>query len=75
MVRKVPVASSRAFKACKNCRYLVPVHESRCPNCGSSDFVEEWSGMVIILSPERSKVAKALGITKPGRYALQLGPT
>ena len=75
MVRRSPPSSSRAFKACKNCKYLVPIHETQCPNCGSTEFVEEWTGMIIILSPEKSRVAKALGITKPGRFALQLGPT
>jgi len=61
------------FKACKRCKALAPLDASVCQVCGSSDFSEEWSGMVIIIDPERSQIAKALGITKPGRYAIKIG--
>ncbi len=65
--------SSKPFKACLKCKALVKPEEERCPICGSTDFTFEWSGMVIILDPKKSRVAKLLGIEKPGRYALKVG--
>ena len=65
--------TSRGFKACVKCKALVKPEETKCPICGSTEFTDEWSGMVIILDPKRSKVAKLLGIDKPGRYALKVG--
>lgn len=60
------------FKACIKCKLLVPLNAEECPNCGSRDFSEEWEGLVIILDPENSVIAKRLNITKPGRYAIKL---
>ena len=47
-------------------------NEKACPNDGSTELSNEWSGLIIIISAERSQVAKTLGITKPGRYALKV---
>jgi DNA-directed RNA polymerase subunit E" len=44
-----------------------------CPNCKSTDLSSEWSGLIIIIDPVKSQVAKTLGITVPGRYALKVG--
>jgi DNA-directed RNA polymerase subunit E" len=68
-----PGSRKKVFKACKSCKALAPPDVQTCPICGSLDFSEEWSGMIIILDPDRSQVAKALGITKPGRYAVKIG--
>ncbi len=62
----------KPFKACRKCKYLVPREAEECPMCGSRDFSEDWEGMVIIIDPEASEIAKSLGITKPGRYALRI---
>ncbi len=56
--------------ACRKCRTLTT--EKVCPNCGSSELSNEWSGLVIVLNPERSQVAKTLTISKAGRYALKV---
>lgn len=64
---------SRAFKACLKCRALVKPDEEKCPVCGSSEFTYEWSGIVIIVDPQRSDVARILNIKMPGRYALKVG--
>jgi len=56
--------------ACRRCRMLTT--EKVCPNCGSTELSDEWSGLVIVISPERSQVAKTLTISKPGRYALKV---
>jgi len=46
--------------------------DKACPNDGSTELSSEWSGLVIIINPEKSQVAKTLAITKPGRYALKV---
>jgi len=40
--------------------------------CNSTDLSKEWSSLIIILEPEKSEVAKSLGISKAGRYALRV---
>ena len=57
-------------KACKNCRFISngPV----CPNCKSTNLSDDWSGLVVIMDPASSEVARRMGITAPGRYALRV---
>jgi DNA-directed RNA polymerase subunit E" len=47
-------------------------NDKTCPNDGSTELSNEWSGLIIIINPEKSQVAKTLGIEKPGRYALKV---
>ena len=56
--------------ACRKCRTLTT--DKVCPNDGSTELSNEWSGLIIIIDPDRSQVAKTLGIAKPGRYALKV---
>ncbi len=63
---------SLPFKACRRCKSLVPKEATRCPVCGSTDLSENWEGAIIVLSVERSKLAKSLGFEKPGKYALRV---
>lgn len=60
------------YKACRYCRYIVPRDARQCPNCGSEEFVDRWRGMIAVIDPTRSCVAKRLGIERPGVYALEL---
>lgn len=57
-------------KACKNCRFISngPV----CPNCKSTNLSDDWTGLVVIIDPERSEIAKKMGIKSPGRYAVRV---
>lgn len=57
-------------KACKNCRFVSngPV----CPNCKSSNLSDDWSGLVIIIDPTASEVARKMAIKTAGRYALRV---
>ena len=64
---------TKAFKACLKCKTLVKPEEEKCPVCGSNDFTFDWSGVVIVVDPEKSDVAKMLNIKTPGRYALKVG--
>ncbi|MHA2252152.1 MAG: transcription elongation factor subunit Spt4 [Candidatus Kariarchaeaceae archaeon] len=61
------------MKACRHCRFLIQdKKENRCPSCNSTDLSEDFSGIVIILDPEKSEIAKRLNVNKPGQYALRV---
>lgn len=57
-------------KACRECSYLTT--ETTCPNCQSTSFSDDYSGLVIIFDPENSAIAKAMKATRKGRYALKV---
>ncbi len=59
------------MKACRNCRLLVE-KESKCPLCNSEDLTGDYAGMLIIIDPARSEIAKNLNITSPGKYAVNI---
>ncbi len=60
------------YKACRQCKYIMPQDAKQCPNCGSEDFAGQWRGMIAVIDPEKSCLAKRLGLGKPGIYALEL---
>ncbi|AFL67305.1 transcription elongation factor subunit Spt4 [Desulfurococcus amylolyticus] len=62
----------KSFKACRRCRSLVPKNAETCPVCGSQDFTFEWNGIIIIVNPEKSLIAKILEINNPGKYVIKL---
>jgi DNA-directed RNA polymerase subunit E" len=63
---KRPKGRVPPFKACRRCGTLFSRKESVCPACGSSDVEgENWSGMIIVLDPENSIIARELKIEKP----------
>jgi DNA-directed RNA polymerase subunit E" len=57
-------------KACRECNYLTT--ETTCPNCNSTSFSDDYSGLVIIFDPEHSEIARTMKTTKKGRYALRV---
>ncbi|MFQ5920984.1 MAG: transcription elongation factor subunit Spt4 [Nitrososphaerales archaeon] len=56
--------------ACRKCRAITT--GKVCPACKSSDLTPDWSGILLIVQPESSQVAKTLNITKKGKYALRV---
>jgi len=71
MAARRPRGRVPPFKACKECGALVPRKENVCPVCGSTELEgENWSGMLIVLDPEHSEIAKRLGIDKPVMKAI-----
>lgn len=58
-------------KACKQCKAIY--EGSKCTNCGSEDANENFKGRVIILSPEKSEIAKALKHAQKGNYTIKIG--
>ncbi len=57
--------------ACKQCRYIISTKEKVCPKCGG-ELSDKYSGMVIILDPVKSEIAKIVEINAPGAYAVKV---
>jgi DNA-directed RNA polymerase subunit E" len=58
--------------ACRNCTVLVEESTQHCPVCNAARFSDDWAGYVRIAHPNWSELARRLGITEPGRYALKV---
>jgi DNA-directed RNA polymerase subunit E" len=58
-------------KACRDCHRIVGSGKTVCA-CGSNSVSGDWSGYVAIIDVAGSEIAKKLGITKEGRYALKV---
>ena len=59
-----------ARKVCKRCKLFV--NESECPECKTSSFSTNWQGRLFIADPEKSFIAKQVGIAKKGEYAIKV---
>ncbi len=57
-------------KACRSCHTLTS--GNICPNCKTANLSDDWTGILIIVNPEGSKISEKLGINKPGRYAVKV---
>ncbi len=57
------------LKACKKCRYLTT--EKKCPICGG-ETTKEWQGYLVVIDYKRSEIARKMGITINGKYALKV---
>lgn len=58
-----------ARRACRNCKRIV--EKTQCPVCKTNDTTTSFQGVVIIFDTE-SEIAKRLGITAPGKYAIRV---
>ncbi len=56
-------------KVCKKC--LIVVQGSECPICKGNKFSTNWQGRVVIMDPNKSMIAKKVGINVKGEYALR----
>ena len=56
--------------ACRECKCVTVAKV--CPSCKSTDLSPDWTGIALIVKPSESKIAKTLGITKQGKYALKV---
>lgn len=56
-------------KACRTCKRIVKGNS--CPVCKTSDLTTTFQGVVVIFDVE-SDVAKKMGITAPGTYAIRV---
>ncbi len=57
--------------ACKQCRYIITTKEKVCPKCGG-ELSDKYSGMVIILDPQKSEIAKIVEVNAVGAYAVKV---
>lgn len=57
-------------QVCKKCKMFVT--GETCPCCGGSSFTQTFQGKVAIVDPEKSYIAKQLGIAVKGDYALKI---
>lgn len=57
-------------KACSECHLIF--HGSVCPRCKTSTLSDDFSGLVIIVDPKDSAIAKVMGVKEKGRYALRV---
>ena len=60
---------SKNMNACLRCKYLT--NEDKCPLCGS-ETSENWRGLLIILDPLNSEVARKIKADCKGKYALSV---
>lgn len=56
--------------ACKKCKALTT--GKMCPVCKSTELSKDWSGILLIFDPQRSKIASTLEITVSHKYALKV---
>jgi DNA-directed RNA polymerase subunit E" len=43
-----------------------------CPNCKSTNLSDDWTGLVVVLNPSASEVARLMGIKVTGRFAIRV---
>jgi DNA-directed RNA polymerase subunit E" len=57
------------LRACKICNLVT--EDSTCPRC-NEETSREWQGYVVVLDHTRSEIARKMGITQNGKYALRV---
>ena len=57
------------MNACTKCKLITT--EERCPVCQGVTSTN-WSGLLIIVDPDKSDIATELEINIPGEYALRV---
>lgn len=57
------------LKACKECSFIS--EGDVCPRCGGQTS-KEWQGFLAVTDFEKSEIAKKMGISANGRYALKV---
>lgn len=58
-----------SLKACRNCNTITD--QAKCPRC-SGETSREWQGYLVVIDPEKSEIARKMGIHAAGRYALRV---
>lgn len=56
-------------RACRQCSFISS--EDVCPRCGGQTS-REWQGYLAVLDFEKSEIAKKMGISANGKYALKV---
>ncbi|MBT61087.1 MAG: DNA-directed RNA polymerase subunit E'' [Euryarchaeota archaeon] len=58
--------------ACSDCHLVLEDGVDMCSRCPTAHVSTDHQGYVIIMSPNRSEIAKRLKIDRPGKYALKV---
>lgn len=48
------------------------INGDTCEICGSADLAEEWTGLVVVIDPLKSEIAKRMNIDLADKYALKV---
>lgn len=56
--------------ACRRCKFVTT--GKVCLACRSSDLTPDWAGIALVIKPDASMIAKTLGISREGKYALKV---
>lgn len=56
-------------KICSRCRLFV--EGSECPMCRTSQFSLSWKGRIAVVDFSRSEIAKKIGMSANGEYAIK----
>ncbi len=59
-------------KVCVKCKAILPLDVEKCPYCGSTQFTEDFEGIIVVINPEKSEVAKVAGIKHKGWFAIKV---
>jgi DNA-directed RNA polymerase subunit E" len=57
------------MRACKTCKRITEAEQ--CPVC-KINTSQYWSGYLCVVDPDKSEIAKRLGIKLPGHYAMKV---
>ena len=57
------------MRACKTCRRITEADV--CPVCKVTTS-QYWSGYLAVIDPDKSEIAKRMGIKLPGQYAMKV---
>jgi len=57
-------------KVCKSCKLFYGGEQ--CPICKGTNTAVSWKGRIAVLDPNRSEIAKKIGITIKGEYAIKV---
>jgi len=56
-------------RACRHCSFIS--EEDKCPRCGN-ETSRDWQGYVVVIDPKHSDIARKMGVTQAGKYALRV---
>lgn len=57
-------------RVCRECKIFV--QGDVCPICKKDSFSESWQGRIHFVNAEESYIAKQMGVTKNGEYAIKV---
>ena len=57
-------------KVCKSCKLFFDAEE--CPTCHSAQSAANWKGRFNVMDAKKSEIAKKVGITVNGEYAIKV---